>query len=66
MQTYANLYVINNQLFKGIYNLQKHLQKWNVMLECKLVLGTLQPKNKLKNQKLENKKLNKAKNIKNK
>ncbi len=56
MQTYANLYATNKQLYKGIYNLQEHLQKWSAMLECRLIQGTLQPKNKLKNQKLKKKK----------
>jgi hypothetical protein len=55
MQTYANLYAKNKQLYKGIYNLQKHSQKWSAMLGCRVVQGTLQPKTKLKNQKLKKK-----------
>ncbi len=40
MQNYANLYAINKRLYKGIYNLQEHLQKTFTKMKCNVKLLT--------------------------
>jgi len=67
-QKYANLETTSKQIYKGIYNLQEHLQraftkmKCNVRLKCKLEYRWIHRKNNLatkkwkkKNQKLKKK-----------
>ncbi len=67
-QKYANLEATNKKIYKGIYNLQEHLQraftkmKCNIRLEYKLKYRWIQRKNNLatkkwkeKNQKLAKK-----------
>ncbi len=61
MQTYANLYATNKQLYKDIHNLQerftKDIYKNKVQcLNCILVQETLQPKNKTKKSEVEKEK----------
>jgi hypothetical protein len=67
MQTSRLLANNLTKAFENYKNICKgHSEKWNAMLKCRWVQGTLQPKKKIKIRSWKKTKLNKTENIKTK